>query len=860
MTIDSFMQQHGAKMGYLETTFLRSVFYEDYGDNGLDMIEPEVVISRNDDTDKTWRIDFAVTTSNAKYAIECDGFNYHAAGMVSKERFNDLESKRNETIRQGYTIVSLSKDQIIDNPSEAIYELRRFFNADPDLYSLFLGWNGSNITPHDVQRQALNALAATRHSGNKRGLVVMATGLGKTYLGIFDAKAMDATKILFIVHVDHILKQAKNSFEKVLPHRSAEMGFFTGKEKSYKDKNIIFATIQTISKDDNLHQFSRNHFDYIIVDESHHTAANSYKKIAAYFDPKFFLGLTATPDRMDEQSILDYYDNNLVFEMGQSEAIKQGYLANLNYMGLLDNVDYSNIFYNGFRYDVNDLNKLLMIEKRDDAIMSQFMKYAADKKTIAFCVSIEHANWSAQKFRENGIDAIAIHSKIENNHSEGAYQSASEIIDAFDQGKHQVVFVVDMLNEGIDIPDVECLLMLRPTESNAILTQQLGRGLRLSKGKSEVLVLDFIGNYRTAPKILQALGVGMNDFQYDGEKDVYYFDNNGRKVLFQTEVVDIFRFMSSRNSRAVRDELITEEWNDYANYLQENTSEGKNLYWSIGKKNNDLNMHLWALDFASRHSAEYSSNNELDISMKAAWKQKRGNAATMEGIRALFFSKLIGLVVDTHPLKLSSAYDQINHLMQNNQKDQAFAIVSGQLEKFYFWNDISALVNRHAEHGERREVDKLFKLYPLFFIYQVLLRLTEKGYDETRISKFELENFVFVARTHDDVEDCVSRIVAYREYNERYELEKLLRQKSNMDSRLYRTLAYSNYFVFNQEFISIKHELVAELTKRVATFNSLLAEGSLIMFDKNHPDIYRNMLYATDDLITYHNKQLRHNK
>ena len=129
--------------------------------------------------------------------------------------------------------------------------------------------------------------------------------------------------------------------------------------------------------------------------------------------------------------------------------------------------------------------------------------------------------------------------------------------------------------------------------------------------------------------------------------------------------------------------------------------------------------------------------------MKTAWKQSHGDAATMEGIRALFFSKLIGLVVDTHPLKLSAAYNVIDHYLQQNQQEDAFATISTQLEKFYFWNDISALVNRHAEHGERRQVDKLFRLYPLFFIYQVVLRLVEKGYEDAKISKFELENFCF---------------------------------------------------------------------------------------------------------------------
>lgn len=852
MTLNEFIALHGSKMGYLETSFLKNIYYEDYGEQGLDLIEPEVVIDRNDGSDRTWRIDFVVRTKIASYAIECDGFNYHAAGRVSKERFNELESKRNECIRQGFKVISLSKDQIIDSPEESIFELRRFFNSDPQLYSLFLRWNKGAISPHDVQKQALAALEKSRIDGNNRGLVVMATGLGKTFLGIFDAMRLQSQKILFIVHVDHILKQTKNSFEKAMPDRSDEMGFLTGKEKSHNDKNIIFATIQTISKSENLTQFPKDCFNYIIIDESHHTAAASYKKVAEYFEPDFFLGLTATPARMDGENILLYYGNNLVFEMNQSDAIKQGYLANLRYLGLLDNVDYSNIYYNGFRYDVNDLNKLLMIEKRDTAILEKFAELAATKKTIGFCVSIEHADWCAQKFREAGYDAVAIHSKIEDRNTEGAYQSASDIIVAFDQGKHQIVFVVDMLNEGIDIPDVECLLMLRPTESNTILTQQIGRGLRLASGKEEVLVLDFIGNYRTAPTILTSLGMnGVEDLEYDAEKSLYYYDNNGRIVEFQAEVVDIFRFMASRNSREVRNELISQEWTDYAEYLSENTTDRKNLYWSIGKKNNDISMHLWALTFAAKNAEKYSSNSELDEEMKMEWKRQHNDAASMEGIRALFFSKLIGLVVSTYPLELSEAYERIATLLEEKNEEAAYNIISQQIEKLYFWNDISSLVNRHSEQGERRKVDELFKVYPIFFIYQVIARLIEKGYEAGRLTKFEMEHFIFVSRDHTEVEDCVDRIVAYREYAEKYELEKLLRQKSEMDSRLFKIFAYNTFFEYSPSQVVLKSSEKEAFLARVARFNELLTSGKLVTFDKSDPSRYRDMLYSQEDLISY---------
>lgn len=249
MIISDFISLHGSKMGYLETTFLKNIYYGDYGEHGLDLIEPEFEIERNDGSARKWRIDFVVQTKNRKYAIECDGFNYHAPGMVSKERFDELEAKRNETIRQGFILISLSRDQIVNDSEDAIYELRRTFNADKDLYTLFLNWNSDNIEPHDAQQKALKALELTRQQGNKKGLVVLATGLGKTYLSIFDARAMGAKRILFIVHVDYILKQAKNSFEKVMPERVSNMGFFTGKEKSYEGKDIVFSTIQTINKE-----------------------------------------------------------------------------------------------------------------------------------------------------------------------------------------------------------------------------------------------------------------------------------------------------------------------------------------------------------------------------------------------------------------------------------------------------------------------------------------------------------------------------------------------------------------------------------------------------------------------------------
>jgi superfamily II DNA or RNA helicase len=840
-------------MGFLERKFLIDVFFEDYGENGLDLILPEVEIPRNDGSGRKYRLDFVVQTKNGKYAIECDGFNYHAAGLVSRERFDELEAKRNETIRQGYFLISLSRDQIIEHPDDAIYELRRSINSDPVLSDIFLARNTGRIEPHQVQRIVLEKLDETRNLGFTKGLVVLATGLGKTYAAILDTLQMGAQKILFIVHVDQILKQAKNSFEKANPERASKMGFFTGKERSHEGKEIIFATIQSLSRNENFREFGVEHFDYVIIDESHHVAAPSYQKLVHYFEPSFLLGLTATPDRMDEKSVLSSYDENLVFSMDQSEAIKQGYLSNLRYIGLKDNVDYSNIFFNGFKYDVQDLNRLLMIESRDRAILEKYREFAEGKKTIAFCASIEHADSMSEFFNANGIKSVSLHSRIvDKGRRVNELINADEVITAFETEKIQVVFVVDMFNEGVDIPSVECLLMLRPTESSTVMTQQIGRGLRLSPGKREALVLDFIGNYRSAHKILSGLGLnGLSEFTQDKVKGTYHYNNNGVDVTFDDHVVDIMRFMLSRSSREVDLEKIEEQWIEYGDFLEEMTSEGQNLYWSIGKKNNDLEMHLWCIDFIISNEHKYDRNDELDLALKKAWRENFPHRPSMEGIRALFFSKLIGLIEKTHPFKASPAYSSIQNMFAEKQEEYAKVLISNQIEKFYFYNDIAGLVNRHNEEGQRRQVGELFHIYPIYFLFQVLLSLKSKGYGDIGLTKFEFENFVCVARDHDQLAEITDRIIMFRNHAEKYELEKLIRRKSSMDTRMFKMLHLVQELSVIGEVIRIQGHLEQNLESKVNEFEEILESGQLVRFgvDDNR---YRDLLYSDLSLIEYH--------
>ena len=851
MKIADFLSKYGKTMGYLETKFLTDIFYKDYGEAGLDLIEPEVEIDRNDGTSRVWRIDFVIRTTNRKYAIECDGYNYHAGGAVSRERFNELEEKRNEIQDQGYRLIEFSSDQIKSQKEDVIYRLRRAFTADPDLYNIYLRRTQKEITPNDVQSEVLVALDDTRKEHHDKGLVVLATGLGKTYLSAFDARALESKSVLFVVHVDHILKQAMNSFQNVIPELFRDpnnFGFYTGGQKDIDGKNVIFSTVQTLTREANLRRLNPNQFDYIIIDETHHVAAPSYEKILNYFNPKFLLGLTATPERMDGQDILKFYDNNLVYSIDQSEAIRRGYLSPIIYKAFKDDVDYSNIYWNGYRYDYDDLNKSLMIERRDKSVISKFKELAADKRTIGFCVSIEHAEWCAQHFREHGVDAVAIHSEIKGRQGQ-EYQSAKDLLDAFSKDKHQVAFVVDMLNEGIDIPDVECLLMLRPTESSTVLTQQIGRGLRISPGKDHLLVLDFIGNYQTAPRVLDGLGIKLTDLK-KGDKDIYYYDNDGKRVEFQEDVVDIFKYITSHSTRKVNTDAISEEWKDYGDYLEENTRTGNGLFWSVGKKNNNIPIQLWALDWIDNNKQRYKTNNELSAALQKESKIRFPDK-TLEGIRALFFSKILGLLKSTDPMIFTDAYKAISK--EEDQKKK-YDLISNQLEKFYFWNDTFSLINRHQEQnaGRIRKVDEIFHIYPIMFVYSILSRLYRNGFGAT-LTKFEVDNFVIFARDDNDAADIAKRIMMYREYDEKYELEKFIKSKTkSLDTRFYKILQYSKYLSFNPDFVSAIPEYLEEMLKRSEEFDEMMRSGKIIEFNKNNPSEYKNMLFSDQDIISYH--------
>ena len=410
---------------------------------------PQYVI--HEDLGNTRRIDFAVVTVNTKLAIELDGYTYHAEGIVTREKFSDDLYRQNQLMIQGWKVLRFSWDDVLHKPERCRDTLRRAIVSDPDLHP---GHQSKDINPHVIQQEALASLDATRRLGKTKGLVVMATGLGKTYLAAFDARRIGG-RILFVVHSNSILEQARDAFLKIMPGRS--VGLYNAYEKKPRE-DLVFANIASLRNPDNLKSFDPREFSYIVFDEFHHGATEHYRNAIAYFRPKFMLGMTATPERTDKQSILGLMDDNLLYHMTQTEAIDRGFLVPFKYYALSDNVDYSNIRHNGFRYDVSDLNKTLIIEHRDHAIIDKYRTITGEKKAIAFCVSIEHAVRSAEHFRQEGIPSVAIHSKM-------SAETRRSIILEFREGLYRVIFVRDLFNEGIDFPEVEALLFIRPTES-----------------------------------------------------------------------------------------------------------------------------------------------------------------------------------------------------------------------------------------------------------------------------------------------------------------------------------------------------------------------------------------------------------
>ena len=400
------------------------------------------------------------------------------------------------------------------------------------------------ITPRPAQKEALEALETTVAEQYDKALVVMATGLGKTYLAAFFARKFN--KVLFIAHREEILKQAKASFEKVLKKQG---GLYYGLEKNL-EHDMLFASIFTLSIQEHLQLFRKDEFDLIIIDEFHHAAAKSYQKIIDYFEPKFLLGLTATPERTDGRDVFALCDGNVAYEITFIEAIQRGWLTPFKYYGVKDDIDYSKIRWLGQRYDQQQLLIEQLNTERAEKIFKEWLKYK-QTRTLGFCSSIKQAEFLANYFRQQGIEAISLTSYTQDI-------SRQEAIQKLELREIEIIFTVDLFNEGVDIPSVDTLLFARPTESLVVFTQQIGRGLRKYVGKDVCVIIDLIGNYRHADIKLQVFQA--SSFSAVAERTTKLIPEvpENCELHLETEVIDLLEEL--RKKRSPRKERIYQDY------------------------------------------------------------------------------------------------------------------------------------------------------------------------------------------------------------------------------------------------------------------------------------------------------------
>ena len=402
---------------------------------------------------------------------------------MSENKYADDLLKQNSLIYDNWKVYRWIYSQLEKQPEKVKDELITFLGTSP-MFKAFEAdlpvQMGQTIELRDYQQEATENLQKMREDGKTIALLYNATGVGKTITAATDAKAVGG-RTLFLVNALKLASQAKETFAKVWPE--ATLGEYIGSQKDVT-QTVIFATVQSISKD--LEKFSPTDFDYLIVDECHHAAANTYQKIFTYFHPKFILGLTATPERSDGEDMLELFQN-VAHKMDLKTAVERGVLVPIRCIRVKTNIDLTDVRINGIKYNSQDLESKLFIPERNQLIVDTYLKYVNGKKTVIFCASVDHAAEIAKLLRDSGVKAEAVSGR-------DRVEVREKILKDYETGSTNVLCACDLLNEGWDSPHTTVLFMARPTMSKTIYLQQLGRGTRRCPGKEDLLVVDFVDN------------------------------------------------------------------------------------------------------------------------------------------------------------------------------------------------------------------------------------------------------------------------------------------------------------------------------------------------------------------------------
>jgi superfamily II DNA or RNA helicase len=428
-------------------------------------------------------IDFALRTIAARIAFEIDGLTWHVPDPARVRDYEDALLRQNSLILQGWRVFRWTDRQVADEPERVKDQLARFLEQIPGLLEFddFLPrQRGQFVELRGHQEDALRALQTLRDEGNTIALLPHATGTGKTVTAIADARRLGG-RTLFVVHTKDLIEQAAGKFGELWPGAPCGRFFDSARDTT---EHVIVATVQSLSR--NLTDFKPDDFHYLIIDEAHHAAAESYQQVLRYFRPRFTLGLTATPDRGDGQSALEVF-RNAAHRLSLREAVECGELVPIRCVRVETNVDLSRVRFNAVQYNRRDIEEMVLVPGRDHLIVGTYLDHVPGRKAVVFCVNVDHGERLANQFRSKGVPARSVSGRMPT-------RERQEALAAFQAGTTRVLCACDLLNEGWDCPDVEVLFMARPTLSKVVYLQQLGRGTRKAPGKEALLVFDLVDN------------------------------------------------------------------------------------------------------------------------------------------------------------------------------------------------------------------------------------------------------------------------------------------------------------------------------------------------------------------------------
>ena len=433
--------------------------------------------------------DFLLENGGRKVAIEIDDETSHNKSLVSSNKFYDDLLKQNSMIYLGWDVYRWAVRQMQIQPEAVKDELRVFLGSQPRFREIedYLPTqrgktlDGAHLELKQHQREALDALQAMRDRHETIALLYHATGTGKTVTAVMDAKRCGG-RTLFLAHTQELVNQAADTFGTLWPEVTVGRYMEAIKEP---DAHVVCGSVQSVAL--HLEDFREDAFSYLIVDEAHHAAADTYQKILAYFHPAFTLGMTATPERTDDnRAILDIFKNT-AHKLDIQTAVEIGELVPIRCIRIHTNIDLTRVRFNSVQYNIRDLESKIYVPERNQLIVDTWLQYVRDKRTVVFCASVRHAEQIAELFRQAGVPAVAVSGGMKP-------VERREFQDRFVRREILVLCACDLLNEGWDCPEIEVLFMARPTMSRVLYTQQLGRGMRLFPGKESLMVFDFVDN------------------------------------------------------------------------------------------------------------------------------------------------------------------------------------------------------------------------------------------------------------------------------------------------------------------------------------------------------------------------------